>query len=263
MLLVKNPAGANEVLRTLETGVPPVLVIALNDAIADGQDVSWIWDVDFEPLLPHVERVIASGDRAAELGLRFVYGGLPEERLEVVPSLERALDRGLELIEAGRRPRRPPDLHGDARAPRDPHAIAGSCDRTGRRAAVRIRVGHLYPDYLNIYADRGNIAVLARRAALRGHELDVDAVGLGDPLAPGAHDLLYVGGGQDREQALIAPDLAAKRRRDRGGGRRRRGTARRLRRVPAPRPRLPRARRLVHARAPGSSRTRRSPVRRG
>jgi CobQ-like glutamine amidotransferase family enzyme len=75
---------------------------------------------------------------------------------------------------------------------------------------VKIRVGHLYPDYLNIYADRGNIAVLARRAALRGHELEVRAVGLGDLLDPGAHDLLYVGGGQDREQALIAPDLAAK-----------------------------------------------------
>jgi UDP-N-acetylmuramyl tripeptide synthase len=101
VLLVKNPAAANEALRTLETGVPPVLVVALNDAIADGQDVSWIWDVDFEPLLPHVGRVIASGDRAAELGLRLVYGGLPEDRLEIVPPLEAALDRGLGLIEAG------------------------------------------------------------------------------------------------------------------------------------------------------------------
>jgi hypothetical protein len=75
---------------------------------------------------------------------------------------------------------------------------------------VRIRVGHLYPDYLNIYADRGNMAVLARRAAWRGHELDVDTVSMGDTLRPGAHDLLYVGGGQDREQALVAVDLAAK-----------------------------------------------------
>ncbi len=101
VLLVKNPAGANEVLRTLETGVPPVLVLALNDAIADGQDVSWIWDVDFEPLLPHVANVIVSGERAAELGLRLLYGGLSEERLEVEPSLERALDHGLALVEAG------------------------------------------------------------------------------------------------------------------------------------------------------------------
>jgi UDP-N-acetylmuramyl tripeptide synthase len=101
ILLIKNPAGANEALRTLETGIPPVLVVALNDAIADGQDVSWIWDVDFEPLLPHARHVVATGERAAELALRLLYGGLPDDRLEVVPSLERALDRGVELTEAG------------------------------------------------------------------------------------------------------------------------------------------------------------------
>ena len=75
---------------------------------------------------------------------------------------------------------------------------------------MKIKVGHLYPDYLNIYADRGNIAVLTRRAVLRGHELEVASVSVGDELRPGEHDLLYVGGGQDREQALIAPDLAGK-----------------------------------------------------
>jgi CobQ-like glutamine amidotransferase family enzyme len=73
-----------------------------------------------------------------------------------------------------------------------------------------IRVGHLYPEYLNIYADRGNIAVLARRAALRGHELAVEGVSVGDELRAGEHDLLYVGGGQDREQALVTGDLAEK-----------------------------------------------------
>jgi CobQ-like glutamine amidotransferase family enzyme len=75
---------------------------------------------------------------------------------------------------------------------------------------VTIRVGHLYPEYLNIYADRGNIAVLTRRAAWRGHELEVRAIGMGDPVVPGAHDLLYVGGGQDREQALVSLDIAGK-----------------------------------------------------
>ena len=75
---------------------------------------------------------------------------------------------------------------------------------------MNIRVGHLYPDYLNIYADRGNIAVLAARAHRRGLDLEVSAIGLGGSPQPGAYDLLYVGGGQDREQALIAPDLAAK-----------------------------------------------------
>ena len=75
---------------------------------------------------------------------------------------------------------------------------------------MRIRVGHLYPDRLNIYADRGNIAVLAQRAAWRGFDLDVRAIGLGERVRPEEDDLLYIGGGQDREQALIAPDLAAR-----------------------------------------------------
>jgi lipid II isoglutaminyl synthase (glutamine-hydrolysing) len=102
MLLIKNPAGANEVVRTLVEGASPrVAVVALNDAIADGRDVSWIWDVDFEPLLEGLERLVATGARAAELALRFAYGGLARDRIEVVPSLERALDRGLELTPAG------------------------------------------------------------------------------------------------------------------------------------------------------------------
>ena len=75
---------------------------------------------------------------------------------------------------------------------------------------MNIVVGHLFPDYLNIYADRGNIAVLARRAAWRGHVLEVRSVSVGDPVRPGEHDLLYIGGGQDREQALVAPDLVEK-----------------------------------------------------
>jgi len=75
---------------------------------------------------------------------------------------------------------------------------------------MRIRVGHLYPDYLNIYADRGNIAVLAQRAARRGHDLEVHAIGMGDPVPVGEIDLYYVGGGQDREQALVAHDLTRK-----------------------------------------------------
>jgi UDP-N-acetylmuramyl tripeptide synthase len=102
LLLIKNPAGANEAVRTLvDGGAPRVLVAALNDEVADGRDVSWIWDVDFEPLLQGVERIVASGGRAAELALRFRYGGLDKEAIEVEPSLERALDRGLELTPDG------------------------------------------------------------------------------------------------------------------------------------------------------------------
>jgi hypothetical protein len=75
---------------------------------------------------------------------------------------------------------------------------------------VRVVVAHFYPDYLNIYADRGNIAVLASRARWRGLHLDVRQIGIGDRTPVGEVDLYYVGGGQDREQALIAPDFAAR-----------------------------------------------------
>jgi len=102
VLLIKNPAGANEAVRTLVQGVPPTLaVIALNDAIADGRDISWIWDVDFEPLAVRLERLIASGERAAELALRFKYAGLPADAIELAPDVGRALDRGLELTPPG------------------------------------------------------------------------------------------------------------------------------------------------------------------
>jgi UDP-N-acetylmuramyl tripeptide synthase len=102
MLLIKNPAGANEAIRTLVSGMAPALaVIALNDGIADGKDVSWIWDVDFEPLLEGLDRVVVTGDRAAELALRFAYAGFDRGAIEVVPPLEQALDRGLDLTPAG------------------------------------------------------------------------------------------------------------------------------------------------------------------
>jgi UDP-N-acetylmuramyl tripeptide synthase len=102
VLLIKNPAGANEVVRTLVAGgAPKLLLVALNDEIADGRDISWIWDVDFEPLLAGLERLVATGERAAELALRFKYAGLEDEAIEVVPVLDDALDRGLELTARG------------------------------------------------------------------------------------------------------------------------------------------------------------------
>jgi len=102
ILTIKNPAGANEVVRTLvAAGAPRLAVIALNDAIADGRDVSWIWDADFEPLLERLERLVVTGSRAAELALRCAYAGFPADRLEIVPKLVDALDRGLELTAHG------------------------------------------------------------------------------------------------------------------------------------------------------------------
>jgi UDP-N-acetylmuramyl tripeptide synthase len=98
ILLIKNPAGANEVLRTLMLesregeGEGIDLWIALNDRIADGRDVSWIWDADFELLAGGVRRVVCSGTRAPEMALRLKYAGWPEQAIEVVPGIEASLD---------------------------------------------------------------------------------------------------------------------------------------------------------------------------
>lgn len=97
LLLVKNPAGANEVLRTLALEERELdLFGVLNDRIADGRDVSWVWDADWELLVGRVRRFTASGTRAAELALRMKYAGLPAERIHVVDDLEQGLDAALE-----------------------------------------------------------------------------------------------------------------------------------------------------------------------
>jgi UDP-N-acetylmuramyl tripeptide synthase len=96
ILLVKNPAGANEVLRTLmlEDGEHDIFAV-LNDNIADGRDVSWVWDADFEVLAPRVRRATCSGTRAAEMALRLKYAGVPTDRIAVEPELGAGLDRAL------------------------------------------------------------------------------------------------------------------------------------------------------------------------
>jgi lipid II isoglutaminyl synthase (glutamine-hydrolysing) len=104
ILLIKNPAGANEVLRTLrlETdGAGLDLWIALNDRIADGRDVSWVWDADFELLDGAVRSVVCAGTRAAEMAVRLKYAGLPPEAIEVVGDIPASLDRA--VSGAGRR----------------------------------------------------------------------------------------------------------------------------------------------------------------
>jgi lipid II isoglutaminyl synthase (glutamine-hydrolysing) len=95
ILLVKNPAGANEVLRTLtlEDGRLD-LWMALNDRTADGRDVSWIWDADFEVLAGRARRVTCSGTRAEEMALRLKYAGIGAE-LEVEHDLGDSLDSAL------------------------------------------------------------------------------------------------------------------------------------------------------------------------
>jgi UDP-N-acetylmuramyl tripeptide synthase len=102
ILLIKNPAGANEVLRTLlleagSNGAPTLdLWVALNDRIADGRDISWVWDADFELLAGHVRRVTCSGTRAPEMAVRLKYAGISPEAIDVEPEIATSIDHAVD-----------------------------------------------------------------------------------------------------------------------------------------------------------------------
>jgi lipid II isoglutaminyl synthase (glutamine-hydrolysing) len=103
VLLIKNPAVANEILRTLVIEPSELdLLAVLNDRTADGRDVSWVWDADFEMLAERVRRVTCAGTRAGELAVRLKYAGVPSERLHVVPGVVAALDEALADVSSGR-----------------------------------------------------------------------------------------------------------------------------------------------------------------
>ena len=102
LLLAKNPTGFNEVLRTaIQFGKGRSFLIALNDRIADGQDVSWIWDVDFEQLTDVARHIVVSGDRALDLRVRLKYAQIPADRIEVVTDWRDALQRAAHATPAG------------------------------------------------------------------------------------------------------------------------------------------------------------------
>ena len=102
LLLVKNPAGFNAAIGALlETGRRPRLLAALNDRDADGRDVSWIWDADFESLAPRIDHAVVTGLRARDLALRLKYAGVDADRVEVLTGWKPALQRVIELAPPG------------------------------------------------------------------------------------------------------------------------------------------------------------------
>jgi UDP-N-acetylmuramyl tripeptide synthase len=102
LVLVKNPAGFNAAVGALlETGRTPRLLAALNDRDADGRDVSWIWDADFESLAPAIEHAVATGIRSRDLANRLKYAGVPRERIEVVDDWGGAIDRAVGGVPQG------------------------------------------------------------------------------------------------------------------------------------------------------------------
>ncbi|WBL34960.1 DUF1727 domain-containing protein [Tepidiforma flava] len=136
LLLAKNPAGANQVLLLLEQAGGPGMAVAglLNDRFADGQDVSWIWDVEYELLAGRVARCWAGGDRAEDLALRLDYAGWPRP-LAAAAEPGGAAGRGAGRDIAGRAGLRHPDVYGDA----GPAGGAGAAGCGQERAGVALR----------------------------------------------------------------------------------------------------------------------------
>ena len=306
VVLAKNPVGMNEALRAVAAGGEMGdLLLALNDLDADGRDISWIWDADFEVVAGRSRRVTVAGRRADELAMRLAYAGVgapddPEVRREVVEDIEDALDQALAGVAIGgtvvavvtytamlelrhvlvtrghaaahwddagatgvvgtgvahRKAKTPDSTNTPAgranvpmlpsavqsapasgtgfrgEVPRTPHVPpngpatslplvpdALSSERSPARPVLanggtsvrgtppRVRVGHLYADLLNLYADRGNVLSLRRRCEWRGIDFEIVPLGIGDRIVPGTVDLAFMGGGQDGDQAFLADDL--------------------------------------------------------
>jgi len=99
--LIKNPAGATQTIKAANTGDKINVLIAINDNLADGRDVSWLWDAEFEPLVNVNGLFIVSGQRAEDMAVRLKYAGVEPAKIECIPSLERALSESLNRTKPG------------------------------------------------------------------------------------------------------------------------------------------------------------------
>ena len=208
LMLAKNPASFNEVIRAAsELGGASQFLVAVNDRIADGRDVSWIWDVDFERL-NQAAWVVLGGTRALDMAIRFRYGGR-EAPPVIAEAPGDALDACLRMSRPGDEVFVLPtytamlDLARGARPPRLCGALLGG----GVSAGLSLRIAQLYPREMSIYGDRGNILALLDRARRRDIEVELVEVSRGPGALPDI-DLFFIGGGQDQDQDLVARDLA-------------------------------------------------------
>ena len=102
MILVKNPAGCNQVLNFLTNlDGDAVFVICLNDNYADGRDVSWLWDADFELLKDYPNTISVSGIRAYDMAVRMKYAGFAQEKIEVIEDIKEAVFSAIDSINEG------------------------------------------------------------------------------------------------------------------------------------------------------------------
>ena len=238
--LAKNPTGFNQNLKIVaQDPAPKVVAFFINDKEADGHDVSWLWDIDFEELAQAGPLVAyAGGIRSRDMAVRLKYAGIAAEVVEdaddllariaqqprevsayiianytSLPGCKAALDAA---VSAGGEVAPAP---GDAPQPRDYGAKAAG-KQAGPKAAsadgedvqgAPVVIAHLFPDLLNLYGDGGNVRVLEQRLAWRGIPVEVRRVCHGDSADLAGVDLIMMGGSPDREQKLASADIVAMR----------------------------------------------------
>ena len=235
--LAKNPTGLNQNIELLcrDPSAKSVYVV-VNDNPNDGRDVSWIWDVDFERLTREsgTELVAVGGLRANDLQVRMKYAGIKaalvgdvREALALVGSQANdvplyvlcnysalAPTKGeLEALAAGGEVSGGdvPSVDGPGAAPTSLLLAAKPGPRTHKGPQRRLVIAHLYPELLNLYGDSGNILCLRKRIEWRGMQAEVREVHVGDTPAFADLDLVFVGGGSDREQRIVCDFLLAQR----------------------------------------------------
>ena len=232
--LAKNPTGSNVSLRILnEDDSEKELLFVLNDNIADGFDVSWIWDINFNNL-NNVSRIITSGTRAYDIAIRIKTSGFPTEKIEPYLNLADAVKAlyktDVKKYVIANYTSLQPTRHelrkfGETNKNNIVENIAVTNQENNNNISSNIdtirqsnetnsdcpnclKILYLYPDMLELYGDYGNIQVLKYRIESRGYQAVIDRYSIGDN-APNFndYDIVFAGGGADNEQSILAEDL--------------------------------------------------------
>ncbi len=263
--LAKNPTGFNQNLKIVEADRGPKMVaFFINDQVADGRDISWIWDIDFEELAGQPGTVVfAGGSRAHDLAVRLKYAGI---EAAVIENIEDAFSRLGALVAAGTLPAdaavyaianytalppvhaalnameaaepavapaptpapiaeaagasaAPTSCHPERSAegaePKDPATSEPSATPASLASEESpeppVVIAHMLPDLLNLYGDGGNVRILEQRLRWRGIPVEVRRIQHGEAVDFSQVDLVFMGGGPDREQKLASEQLLAMR----------------------------------------------------
>ena len=223
--LAKNPVGFDRQIQSIKTAGGRLCAFFLNDNDADGHDVSWIYDVDFERIADTPGLVaFVGGTRAHDMQVRLKYAGIDAG---IISNIEQAIgavadeEAGDTFYAVANYTAFPPLVKElDELKDTDASSVASHAATRADGSAVPtdivpvelsrpLRIVYLYPDALNLYGDGGNVIALERRCAWRGIPVLVDEVRMGETLDLTDADIVMMGGGSDRDQLAVAHELIA------------------------------------------------------